>query len=143
MSSLYSSDNPYFLEGPAQYLTYSYTEGSVMNYIYKNSQVAALVLQTARLDKFADNELFKSTLFIPSKNYCVKYKDNFKGINFDDARKIMFANIVGFELNENSLRGNDFIPKLDGNFINLKDTRVNCLIQCSNGVIIILDGFLT
>lgn len=114
-----------------------------MDYVYKNSQLVALALQKARLDKFTDGELFKSTLLIPSENYCVKYRDCLSSkLNFDNARQLMLANIVSFELDDKTLQRDDYIPKLDGGFINFNTVKVNCRIPCTNGVIIVLDGFL-
>jgi hypothetical protein len=147
------ADPVYYANGPSVPLPYHYRRGSVMDYIHRNSSVFAICLQKSAHDEWADSLDFQSTVFVPSSLYAQKYFNHFKTIDFTTARDLALTSIIHNWVRQEELRGQELVPTYKQSYIRVATdscgrVRVNELpiresIECDNGIVHVLDGFLS
>jgi predicted transposase YbfD/YdcC len=153
MTSIYSADPVYYTNGPSVRVGYTYRAGSVMDFCYKHSPVFALCLQKSAHDKWADSEDFNATCFVPSTLYSQKNLAHFRDVSPPIARDLSLTSIIENRVDIEHLRGAELLPTYKQSYINIMTdacggVRVNGLpirqsIQCDNGVVHVLDGFIS
>lgn len=149
MTSIYSADNPYYLLGPCVATPYAYEKGSVMDYIYNRCPAFALCAQKAGQDKWLQEAT--CTIFAPSQYYSTKYFDHFKTIDFYTANTLILNSTICAKIGIQDF-SNDSIPNRAGNYLQvcsegddvfINGQKIKYSVECSNGVIHLLDGMLS
>lgn len=110
MTSTYSSDNVYILEGPTIFKERQYSPFGLMQWIFINSPVFALLLQKCELDIWFDSDNFGNTCFIPCKEYSDQYFDYFQKFDREDSRKIILSATLKNYVQICDLYGKESIP---------------------------------
>jgi hypothetical protein len=153
MTSIYSADNPYFVSGPSIPVPYKYQRGSVMDFIYNESPIYALFLQTIGRDREFDEAGLNITCFVPENLYSDNWFDYLKGAasSFYFCEKAVFNSCIRGQVSRDNLRTEENIPNLMDGFVRVsccgEDVFVNGLrvlhsAQCSNGVVHVIEGLI-
>lgn len=153
MTSIQSADNPYYVEGPSARLHYEYRAGSVMSYIYQKCPVFALCAQKSGHDKWIDSPEFDSTCFVPSQIYSNTNFACFQTVDYSTARDLVLTSTIARRIPLCALRVSDYLPTYKNTYLHVWTdcegrVLVNGLpikesIECDNGMIHILDGFVS
>lgn len=143
MTSLYSLDNPYYLETPITTRIDSYRVGSVMNYIYKHCPVFAYCLQKTNLDEWVNSADFNSTCFVPTEFYSKKYYHYFCSIDYDSARKLLLTNIIREKVPQTDFYQQEYIPNYNKGYIRPEKVSIISSAELDNGIVhLINNGFI-
>lgn len=152
MTSIYSADNPYYVEGPGINIPYKYTKGTVMDFVYKDSPLFALFLQRISADRNFDKSDLYLTCFVPEKMYSSRYFDYFDSIsNFYFCEKAVFNACIRGNISKDNLKTEERIPNLLDNFITISCCGENIFVDglkilysvnCSNGIVHVLEGMI-
>lgn len=133
----------------------TYSKGSVMDVLVRESPLYAYIAQVARIDDFLDSD-FQGTCFAPCKEYCSRYWMRFKGnIDHLEARRFILSSCLKAKMSEEQLSSDAVsYPTLNqyatlqiqfqpcGILLNEQLSIVKADQQCTNGVIHFVNGLV-